>query len=84
MILNRRTVVRGMMAGVLSIGAPLAVEGESLSAPEECNFRIRVLFGSHSPFYYFESTLLKDRESDLSAVQKEALTDGNARRLLSS
>ena len=42
----------------------------------------RVVFGSHYPFFYFESALLKVRESDLTASQKTALTEGNAGRLL--
>jgi len=42
----------------------------------------RVLFGSHYPFFYFESALLKVRESSLTSVQQSALIAGNARRLL--
>jgi uncharacterized protein len=42
----------------------------------------RVLFGSHSPFFYFESAALKVQESGLSDVQKRAVLEGNARRLM--
>ena len=42
----------------------------------------RILFGSHTPFFYFESALLKLRESALSAEQLKALQEGNARRLM--
>jgi len=42
----------------------------------------RVLFGSHFPFFYFESSLLKVKEADLTGSQKVALTEGNAKRLL--
>jgi hypothetical protein len=44
----------------------------------------RVVFGSNFPFFYFESALLKIRESDLTDSEKAALTEGNARRLLGS
>lgn len=42
----------------------------------------RVLFGSHSPFFYFESAELKVQEAGLSEAQKSAVLEGNARRLL--
>ena len=42
----------------------------------------RLCFGSHSPFYYFESAKLKLQESDLADVQRKALTSGNAELLL--
>ena len=44
----------------------------------------RVVFGSHAPFFYFESALLKVREGGLPADQEEALMNGNARSLLRS
>jgi len=43
----------------------------------------RVLFGSHSPFFYFESAELKVQEAGLSEAQKKAVLEGNARRLIS-
>ena len=42
----------------------------------------RILFGSNYPFFYFEAALLKMRESGLGESQKQALFEGNARRLL--
>jgi predicted TIM-barrel fold metal-dependent hydrolase len=42
----------------------------------------RVLFGSNFPLFYFESALLKMQESGLSESQKQALFQGNAKRLL--
>ena len=43
----------------------------------------RVLFGSHSPFFYFESAALKIKEAGLPAEQTRDITEGNAARLLS-
>jgi uncharacterized protein len=43
----------------------------------------RLCFGSHAPFYYFESAKLKLQESDLTAAQLAAVTHDNARKLLS-
>jgi uncharacterized protein len=42
----------------------------------------RVVFGSHYPFFYFESALLKVREAGLPEDQAHAVLEGNARRLL--
>ena len=44
----------------------------------------RVMFGSHAPFFYFESALLKLKEAALSANQLKALQQENARRLLAA
>ncbi len=42
----------------------------------------RLLFGSYSPFFVFESALLKLRESVLDPAQSRAILEENARRLL--
>ncbi|MEW5974922.1 MAG: amidohydrolase family protein [Acidobacteriota bacterium] len=42
-----------------------------------------VAFGSYSPMFYFESALLKLRESDLSPAESAVVLNGNAQRLLS-
>jgi predicted TIM-barrel fold metal-dependent hydrolase len=44
----------------------------------------RVLFGSHAPLFYFESAQLKLKESALSAEQRTAIVETNARRLLAA
>jgi len=43
----------------------------------------RVVFGSHYPFFYFESALLKVRSAGLPRNQELAITEENARSLLS-
>ncbi len=43
----------------------------------------RVLFGSHYPFYYFDSAALKVREAGLPGDQANRVLEGNARALLS-
>lgn len=42
----------------------------------------RVLFGSHYPFFYYESALLKLRESKLEPAPERAIRRENAKRLL--
>lgn len=42
----------------------------------------RVVFGSHSPMFYFEAAALKFREAVLTEEETCAILNGNARRLL--
>jgi predicted TIM-barrel fold metal-dependent hydrolase len=42
----------------------------------------RVVFGSHAPFFYLESSVLKLKESALSEPPATSIQAGNARRLL--
>jgi len=44
----------------------------------------RVVFGSHSPFFYFESASLKVREAGLSKDQEQAILEKNAQALFRS
>jgi predicted TIM-barrel fold metal-dependent hydrolase len=42
----------------------------------------RVLFGSHSPFFYFDSAALKIKEAGLPPEQARAISQDNAKKLL--
>ena len=42
----------------------------------------RLVFSSHSPFFYWESAWLKMVESDLSEVQRRSILKGNAEKLM--
>jgi uncharacterized protein len=42
----------------------------------------RVVFGSHSPFFYFESAWLKVQEAGLTPEQESAILETNAQKLL--
>ncbi len=42
----------------------------------------RLVFGSHFPFFYFESAALKVREAGFSPAEEKAITEDNARALL--
>jgi hypothetical protein len=44
----------------------------------------RLLFGSLAPFFYFESAALKLKESVLTGAQLTAVSEGNARKLLTA
>jgi len=54
--------------------------GELLSVISEK----RMVFGSHAPFQYFESALLKIKESGITGEWEAAVLAGNARRLSSN
>lgn len=57
-------------------GAGCAGELMSAISPQ------RMVFGSHAPFQYFESALLKLRESAITGEQESAILQGTAQRLL--
>jgi uncharacterized protein len=42
----------------------------------------RIVFGSHYPFFYFESALLKVRSAGFPPAKEFAILEGNARKLL--
>ncbi len=87
-LLNSQSVLRGRaLAGLLAAGEVYVeiamLEGvggvANLLAQTPLN---RVLFGSYTPLFYFESALLKLQESPLSEEQLGAIRRDNARRLL--
>jgi hypothetical protein len=89
-LLNSSTVLRGQpLLGLLQAGEVCVdiamLEGIGgvglLLAQVPAN---RVLFGSHAPLFYFESALLKLKESPLNEDQRRAIRGDNARRLLAS
>jgi len=43
-----------------------------------------VLFGSNYPLFYFESAMLKVRESGFTDNERKAVLEENARRLLAA
>jgi hypothetical protein len=44
----------------------------------------RVLFGTHYPLFYFESAVLKIREAGFTDADRQAILDGNARKMLAA
>jgi hypothetical protein len=55
------------------------VENLLAQMPANC-----VLFGSHAPLFYFESALLKLKESLLNEEQLKSIQSANARHLIAS
>ena len=45
---------------------------------------LRIAFGSHTPYFYFEAALLKLQESALTPAQLLAVRSGHARQLLAT
>src|SRR3954471_21100796 len=64
-----------------SIGSMLETVGAIGLLIEEVGVD-RVLFGSHAPFFYFESAALKIEESALDGPRRLAVLSGNARKLV--
>lgn len=59
------------------------VEGvDGVSALLQSITPARILFGSHFPFYYHESAVLKLREANLDTAHEKAIRHANAQRLL--
>lgn len=67
----------GVLFEVATLEGVAGIEGLYQRVPE-----IRVCFGSHVPYFYFEGALLKLQESALTAAQLTAVQYGNARSAL--
>lgn len=67
----------GVLFEVATLEGVAGIEGLYQRVPE-----IRVCFGSHVPYFYFEAALLKLQESSLTPDQLTAVQSGNARSAL--
>ncbi len=76
-VLVRRLAEAGACFDIATLEEVGGVEKLLTGIPVE-----RVLFGSHAPFFYLESALLKLQESALSAVTCQKVSGVNAKRLL--
>lgn len=74
----RRLTEAGAGFEIATLEAVAGIEGILKSVPG-----IRLCFGSHAPFYYFEAALLKLQESVLDGRELDALRHGHALALLS-
>jgi predicted TIM-barrel fold metal-dependent hydrolase len=92
MLLNGGSRVLGgnvsLLHGLVSAGVTFEIATlEGVAGIENLLKRapgVRTTFGSHSPYFYFESALLKLQESALSPADLEAVRSGNAGNLLLS
>ncbi|QDU37419.1 Amidohydrolase [Maioricimonas rarisocia] len=84
-LLNSQRVVRGALQGELAAAGvcfDIAMQegvGGISKLMQQVPFE-QILFGSHAPFFYFESAELKLRESELGATVRAAIASGNAER----
>jgi uncharacterized protein len=85
-ILNSRGVTPKMLDTLSSAGNVYSdfsiVEGVHGLANLVKQAQERVVFGSHFPFFYFESSFLKLKEAGLTEAQRTALLSANAKKLL--
>lgn len=73
----RRLTEAGVIFEIATLELAAGIESMLKSVPG-----IRLCFGSHSPFYYFEAALLKLHESALTSEQLAAIRQGHAAALL--
>ena len=76
-IVNRLAATGRVWHEIAALEGVAAIEKLLLAAP-----RARLAFGSHTPWFYFESALLKLQESALTGAQLAALRAGSARDAL--
>ena len=75
--LNRLAATQRVSHDIAALEGVAGVEKLLEASPEA-----RLVFGSHTPFFYFESALLKLHESVLKTAQSAALRSTNARTAL--
>jgi hypothetical protein len=75
--LNRLAATRRVSHDIAALEGVAGVEKLIEASPEA-----QLVFGSHAPFFYFESALLKLHESVLKPAQSAALRSTNARAAL--
>ncbi len=75
--LLQRLIKRGVLFETATLESVAGIESLLQKAPG-----VRLAFGSHAPYYYFEAALLKLQESALTAEQLVAIRHGHARAAL--
>ncbi len=75
--LLKRLTAAGVFVDTATLEGAAGIETLLKSVPD-----LRLTFGSHSPYFYFESALLKLQESTLTSAQLAAIRSGHARTAL--
>lgn len=77
--LVQRLTRSGALFEIATLEGVAGIEGLLRKVPD-----LRLCFGSHTPYFYFEAALLKLQESDLTAAQLAAVSHAHARAALKS
>lgn len=77
--LVQRLTRSGALFEIATLEGVAGIEGLLQKVPD-----LRLCFGSHTPYFYFEAALLKLQESDLTAAQLAAVSHAHARAALKS
>lgn len=75
--LLKRLTAAGVFVETATLEGAAGIESVSKGVPG-----LRLAFGSHTPYFYFEAALLKLQESPLGAEQLRAIRSGHARSAL--